>query len=193
MYLRFEDWSTYLYILDNKGIPHGDRIIKVFASLEDPREISDKKTLTVEMSDGSAFKPSECFDYGERGSYSGKDLEEYLEEKKLPPEAKEVVRALFRFSNRPDLRFCQTGMSIYDNEGKPVINHPMEDMDGIRNFHLGRATAYDQIHLDIFNPQSLEHLEQLIQFSNPEHILADYREIVNFRAAERQRSKHPEH
>ena len=38
MYLRFEDWTTFTSKLDKKGVRHGGKIIKVFATDENPRE-----------------------------------------------------------------------------------------------------------------------------------------------------------
>src|SRR5690349_2539649 len=108
MYLRFEDWSNFLFVLDKKGYPHGDRIIKVYTSQEDPRGLYDKPDLVVFKSEGHPFS-DEVFDMGDRGQFSGKDIEAQLATKGVTDKGKEIVRALLRFSTTEETQFTQAG------------------------------------------------------------------------------------
>ncbi|HLL61215.1 MAG TPA: hypothetical protein VK338_05840 [Candidatus Nitrosocosmicus sp.] len=47
MYIYFEDWTEFMFILDKKGIPHGDKIIKVFAIEDNPKQIIGREDLAV--------------------------------------------------------------------------------------------------------------------------------------------------
>ena len=55
MFLHFEDWSVFLSKLEAKGVPHGDHIIKVFATHEDPREVF---ALSSTRKKGCCLKPT---------------------------------------------------------------------------------------------------------------------------------------
>lgn len=170
MYLYFEDQSRYLFILDQKHIPHGDRIIKTYASETDPRiKLNNPNLAVFEISD-SPFS-NEIFTYTGRETYSGIQIEEIIKNLRINDLGKRITRALFRFSNRPDLEFCQTAMSII-KDGNWLIDHPLGDIDGLNlaaNIPESRTRA---IHLDIFMPRSLERLDNLIHFSDPEHLVS---------------------
>ena len=158
MYLRFEDWSKYLHVLDEKGIGHGGAIVKVMASEVHPRDIFGREDLFVIEMDDCEFTEDEVFAYGKRGEWSGKQIEEYMDELGLSETGKKVSRALFRFANSPETMFCQAGMELRNTEGDWLIDHPMRDLDGLDRAVL-RSGAYDfQIHLDIFVDKSLKRL-----------------------------------
>lgn len=58
MYLCFSDWTQLAFIktLNDKGIAHGGRIIKVYASKRDPREVLHKPNLFFLQSSGEPFR-----------------------------------------------------------------------------------------------------------------------------------------
>lgn len=180
MYLHFEDWSNQLFLnqLKAKGIPHGEKIIKVFASVDDPRIILRKPDLVALEISGKPFPKDEIFDYGERGKYSGKMLEEKLLGINLSDFGKEVIRSLFRFANQEG--FTQTAMEIMI-DGNWLIEHPLGDIDGI-DIAKRYSDREKAIHLDIFLPQSLEHLREILDFTNPE-------KIANMLEGQRSRTK----
>ncbi len=79
MYLRFEDWSQFIYVLEEKKITHGGSIIKIYASETHPFELYPRNNFAVYDIPHDPFQPNEVFDYGARGRYSGQDLEGYLQ------------------------------------------------------------------------------------------------------------------
>lgn len=161
IFLWPEDWSQFLWVLEDKGIEHGGEIIKFFGSPRDPRLLFEKPKLFVVESNGSPFKPKALFSYGARGTWTGKQLEDFLRNLSLPENATQVARALFRFANRRNLMLCQTGMQLRTPNGKRwLINHPMNDIDG---FQTKDST---KLHLDIFVPISLIRLHTFMDIPN---------------------------
>lgn len=178
MYLHFEDWSLFLNQLKAKGIPHGEKIIKVFASKDDLRITLEKPDLIVLEINEKPFLANEVFDYGERGRYTGKELEEKLSTYNLSGFAKETIRSLFRFANQEG--FTQAAMGLM-KDGKWTIEHPLGDIDGV-NIAQGNLDRENAIHLDIFLPQSLEHLKEVVDFT-------DSRKIATMLEGQRSRTK----
>lgn len=167
MYLHFEDWSPFLGQLNRRGIPHGGKIIKVYPTEEDPRKVFRKETLTVIQSPEEPF--SESYDFGERGVYTGMDLERYLEKRSLTELGKRVTRALFRFAASPEYGFTQRAMAA-TRDGKWHINHPIQDIDSLSYAKTeGREM---NTHLDIFFGPSLEALRQIVDYNTPEQIIS---------------------
>lgn len=169
MYLYFEDATKFLFMLDQKGIPHGDRIVKVFASENDPRVRILRKGLVIIESPHYSLD-QEKFSYGQRGVYEGGDIESMIGAFGLNSLGQEIVRSLFRFSNRPDLGFCQAGMAL-TVDGKWLINNPLGDIDGIDQACHSPETRTLSIHLDIFVPESLQRLDKLVGFGNKDHLV----------------------
>lgn len=174
VYLHFEDWSQFTDFLTQKGMPHGDRIIKVKASLEDPRDTFEKKTLEVLRYSGGPFK-KEIFDFGERGIYSGVAVEQYMEERCFTETGKRVARALFRFAVQPEAGYVQRAMAFKRGD-RWLIDHPMEDLDGLA--YASRTGQEGRIHLDIFYPDSLEALKGFVNIDDPSQIMSlrEYRD-----------------
>jgi hypothetical protein len=162
LYLYFEDWSHYIFQLDEKGIEHGNKIIKAYTSPVDPRvKLNDANLKVAEMDDSALH--SEIFGYQERGVFTGSDIENHITN--LNEFAKRSVRALFRFANREDLQFCQTGMQMKKADGQWLIDHPIKDIDSIdfaEKFPTKRSAT---IHLDIFNKNSLVRLAHILDLS----------------------------
>jgi len=169
MYIHFEDWSEPLFVemLDKKGLPHDGRIIKVFADVDDPRVKFEQSGLTVIEGNSAAFSTEESFDYGERGAYSGPQLEETLAAFDLDETGEFSIRSLFRFSN--EFGFCQAAMSAR-KEGQWLIDHPFGDLDGVANATSNPARSHG-IHLDIFFPDSIVALREVVDFDDPTRVL----------------------
>lgn len=183
MYLHFEDWSEPMWLnhLESKKLPHVGRIIKVLASGADPRSVLERPGLSVVESSGAPFKPDEDYDYYPRSIYTGPDLESQLASYNLSDFAQRIVRSLFRFANSQG--FCQTAMAAKKDDSDWLIDHPLEDIDGIENAQRSpRREAF--IHLDIFFPKSIEALRSVIDLDNPEALLGA-REGVAFISRQR--------
>lgn len=176
MFIHFEDWTVPLFIsrLNAKGLPHAGRIIKTYATYQDPRELIDRPSLIVLESNHSPFRNDESFPYEGRETYTGEDLETRLEELGLHSVGKEVVRSLFRFANQDNARFCQTAMAA-QFEGKWLFDHPFQDLDGLEAARLKPDLKESQIHLDLFYPTSIERLRGIVNFDNRAQVLY-YRE-----------------
>jgi hypothetical protein len=100
----------------------------------------------VEVSDEKM--DSETFDYEDRGGYSGADIEAEMARRGFEGVGLRVARALFRFANRDDLRFCQRGMET-SVAGKRLSEHPLDDID------VPSGGRWEGVHLDIFLPESV--------------------------------------
>jgi len=169
MYLHFEDWSQGMFLekLDQDGLPHAGRIIKVKASDVDPAEAMEKPDLMVLPVDGSDFFDDDIFPYKGRETYTGDQLEARLRQLALQDRGTRAVRALFRFGNRHG--FCQAAMDARTETGW-LIDHPFGDIDGIgpAQANPSRETG---IHLDIFFPASIAVLRGIVDIDNPASML----------------------
>lgn len=173
MFIHFEDWTVPLFLsmLEAKGMPHAGRIMKVYATYQDPRELMDRPYLTVLESDHSPFRTDEVFRYEGRQSYTGDVLEEKLKELGLQLTGMDVTRSLFRFANQEDTGFCQAAMAAQYG-GKWLFDHPFQDLDGVISNELQPNRRITQIHLDIFYPTSIERLRKIVDFvDNPQQVL----------------------
>lgn len=174
MYLHFEDW-TYpitLEMLDKRGLPHDDKIIKVFASDKDPRKVLDNPELTVVESRGNRFTKPESFDYVGRGTYPAKSLESALDLYGLNNFGLRIIRSLFRFSYKEG--FSQAAMAAErpsDGDTEWLIQHPFEAIHGI-NDTQSSPEKIPKLHLDIFFPASILALSQTVDFENPRALVS---------------------
>lgn len=188
MYIHFSDWSMFMGTLNKKGIPHGDKIIKIYACKEDPRTILKRPTLYIDEVSDAPFTEDEVFDYNDRGSYTGPKLEAKLTEMGLDEEGKKYARALFRFANSPKIQSCQLMMSVKNPDGSWMFSNPLDDIDGLdmaaRN-PKGRNAAQ---HLDIFSEQSLARLRQMVDIDKRELLVPYGREILQLIYAEKEES-----
>lgn len=149
------------------GISPGDRLIKVFATTEDPRMLYSKESLAVVQMNGEPFTDTEQFFYKGRGLYTGEILECELAIRGHTEGAKEVIRALMRFANIPELGFCQRAMEARLPTGEWLIPHPFEDLHGADN---PRRPEGD-IHLDIFYPDSLKAIKTVVDYHRAELVM----------------------
>jgi hypothetical protein len=161
IFLYFEDWSQFTFMLEQKGIEHGGRIIKVYTAPFDPRQHLGKPNLKVIESDDSSLLDAR-FSYKDRGTFSGAEIEQKIA--RLDTFPARSVRGLLRFSNREDLLFCQTGMGM-KKDGKWLIDHPLEDIDGLLEFPLLTNLKAATIHLDIFNSGSIDRLSKILNIT----------------------------
>jgi hypothetical protein len=179
MHVHFQNWSEryLLESLEKRNLPHGNRIIKVFATAEDPRAALGRSALTVIPGDPQPFSDQETYSYPGRQSYSGPELEGKLADTGLEELGVRTTRALFRFSNQHG--FCQAAMAAKSGEDW-LIDHPFGDIDG-----LGIAAQHPKrqrmIHLDIFFPGSLNALSSVVDYEDPQLVL-NMREGVRFLA-----------
>lgn len=184
MYLRFEDWSMPILMerLNDKGVTHGDKIIKVFATDEDPRITYKKDSLSVVEINDEPFR-DEVFDFGERGIFTGQDFEQGIMRKGVSEHAAKTARALARFATREDTRFAYVAMRLKAGEDF-LIQHPLDGIDGWARVAEGR-TAEESLHLDIFTPTSLGRLRQLVDIDDPTRIMT-HEDRLTFRREQMQ-------
>jgi len=161
IFLYFEDWSQFTFMLDQKEIEHGGRIIKVYTAPFDPKQRLGKPNLKVIESNDSSLLGTQ-FIYKDRGIFSGVEIEQRIA--RLDTFPARSVRGLLRFSNREDLLFCQTGMGM-KKDSEWLISHPLEDIDGLLEYPLLTNLKAATIHLDIFNSGSLERLSKILDIS----------------------------
>ena len=178
MYLHFEDWSPFLPLLGRQGKKHGGKIIKVFATDDDPRERLNKSSLVVVESSDEPFTEEDVFDFGERGVYTGRDFEQAVAEKGANDKATRIARALMRFATREDTGFAYVGMQIRVGD-RFLIEHPLDGLHGWERAVGGRAGLEETLHLDIFSPISLPRLRRIVDFEDPAQILS-YQEVTAY-------------
>lgn len=191
MYLRFEDWSAFIPWLDKKGAPHGGKIIKVFATDEDPRVMFAKPTLVVVDSRDGPFTDDEFFYFGERGVFTGRDFESAIAEKRVNDKAARIARALARFATREDTGFAYVGMQVRVGDGF-LIQHPLEGIDGWERVAGGLEGKEETLHLDIFTPTSLGRLRRIVDFENPATIRTSDERLTFNREQTRPKGKEQE-
>ncbi len=172
MYVHFEDWSTAPTVqsrLETLSLPHEERVIKIFASGEDPRPALGRSALTIVESDGSVFSEDEEYPYERRRSFSGPELEDDLQAYGLSDDGQRIARSLFRFSYEQG--FSQRAMAAVrkGNRGRS-IRHPYESIDGLAAAQHQPARE-KAIHLDIFLPDSLAALREAVDYDDPEAVL----------------------
>lgn len=161
IFLYFEDWSQFTFMLDGKGIAHGGRIIKVYTAPFDPGMRLNNPNLRVIESDDSTLH-NVTFEFKDRRVFPGQEIEEKIAG--LDSFAARSVRGLMRFSNREDLCFCQTGMGMKKGT-EWLIENPLDDIDGISPGMLVSDVRNAAVHLDIFNEGSLSRLAGILDTS----------------------------
>lgn len=164
MFLVFEDWSQFNSLIP-EGLPKSGKVVKVYASETHPSEIYRRSNMFIVESDGSVFREDELFPYENRQTWTGRNLNHYLERSGLSPQTQAVARALFRFDNLPETQFCQDAMKAKKPDGTWLIDHPMQDLD------FGIYRTPESTHLDIFFPESIQRLFALINLEANPHAL----------------------
>lgn len=176
MFLYFSDWTSSIETLDEKGFSHGDKIIKVYACEQDPRELLNKPNLFVIKGNSEPFAENEIFHYPGRKSYTGPELEEELVNIGINEVAKKYFRAVFRFDTSPEVQSNQCMMGMKNLDGSWTYNHPFESIDGAypaAKYHGYRDVA---LHTDIFDPESIARLRKIVDLDDPE-LVASYRDV----------------
>lgn len=171
VFLYFSDWTTQenLKKLEEKGFPQAGKLIKVFASYQDPSAKLGRQITVIEKS-GEPFDLDKKFKYAGRSYWLGLEMEEYLDHFRLTPEAKQKTRALFRFADSPEMEITQLAMSLAkDASGSYRYRHPLAIVDGLTEaMERGR---FDGLHLDIFTQRSIGHLASLINLESTEGLV----------------------
>jgi len=156
----------FLGKLDADGLPHDGRIIKVFASSEDPRFLLGMPDLAVVQANGHPFTNDEAYTYEDRGTYSGAQLQEVVQSYELPAVGRFGVCSLFRFSNSQG--FCQAAMAARKGNDW-LIDHPLKEVDGIDMAQRNPKRAHS-VHLDIFFPDSVRTLRRIVDIDNTDKV-----------------------
>ena len=170
LYLFFGNWSAFIPLLDEKGISHGDKIIKVYTSPVDPRKRLKEENLKVIEGDDSPLNGI-TFDYKDRGRFSGDDLEKELEG--LDNYSKRASRALIRFANREDTGITPTGMTLKDSSGKYLMEGSLDEVDGIKKLPGFNGLRGIGFHIDVFDEWSLNKLSKIVDTSEGSSELLD--------------------
>lgn len=178
MYLRFEDWTTFTSKLDKKGVRHGGKIIKVFATDDDPKKKFGKPTIVVVESSDEPFTDGNVFDFGERGIFTGLDFERAIAEKGVNDKAVRIARALARFSIREDTGFAYVGMQVRVGDDF-LLDHPLDGIHGWERTIGGLSGQEETLHLDIITSTSLLRLRRIVDFENPALVMT-YRERISY-------------
>lgn len=163
MFIHFEDWSspTFLAQIKEKGIPHTSKIIKIFSSRTDPRELlTDSQGLTIYEVSGEPFIATDAYHYEGGRLFTGIDLEKKVEEFTLGDNGEQVVRSLFRFA-QDEVSIIPHIMSLKNEDGW-VFTHPFDEIDGIKSSRRFTGNKESAIHIDIFHPLSLKLLEERV-------------------------------
>lgn len=182
MFIHLEDWSAPMFFaqIEKKGIPHGDTFIKIFASFENPVEsFSNKPDLAVFEISGEPFSSDEYFQFSDREPYTGDVLEQDIQALQLTKPGEQVVRALFRFASREDIGIIQNVMRLRNDDGW-ILQHPFQEIDGIRPSKRYTGEKETSIHIDIYHPSSLAVLRHFIDIDNAENLLS-FREGYSLR------------
>lgn len=169
MFLYFSDWTNLqnLRMLDEKGLPHYDRLIKVFATQKDPAIELRRDIITV-ISDGSEFTKDLAIPG--RGLYLAQEMEAFLNYMHITEEAKEKTRALFRFANTTEMAIVNLAMLVKNTiTGDWHYHHPLRVIDGLEE--AGTRGRENSLHLDIFTQRSIEKLSKVIDLENPEGLV----------------------
>lgn len=170
MFIHFQNWSEkpQLTKLEEDDKPHGGHAIKAYATEFDPRLAGHlvQPGLVVIEGNGVVFDADETFAYPE-GQFTGKDVESELNKHRLGQLARSCARTLFRFSHEHGL--TADAMRAQFNRGGKIIDHPIEVLDGLERAYLPRRQA--AMHLDIFLPDSLSRLVEVVDFRDPGVVL----------------------
>lgn len=178
MFIRIEDWSNPLFLsqIERLEVAHENKLLKVFASYNDPRDHFDDDRLVIFDVSSDVFDENEVFAYIDREMFTGKMLEEKMQELLLSSTGKHIVRSLFRFAN--DIGVIDNIMS-QTQDGRWVFDHPFDEINGIKTHNVYRREREAFIHIDIFHPSSLACLRKHVDIDN-EYCLLGFREGYSF-------------
>lgn len=164
IFLYFQDASNFIYRLNERGIVHGGRIIKVFPTLVDPRtKLGDQITVVTEES--AQFDPNAQF-LGSNGHLFETRLLAQLPGDRTHSQLEQMFAyALLNFSHRH--RILETTYQMIDGENKPLIKHPWDIVAGWP--HSWRVPG--ALHVDIFSVDSLNTLRSIVDYDDPRNLV----------------------
>jgi hypothetical protein len=162
MYLYFEDWSAFIGDLDKKNLPHDGKIVKVFASEQDPRVYFDDPRLKVVEIDATPLH-DQVFRFHNQRVFQGEEIEVFMADLGLHEPARQIVRSLLQFADRTEIWQGEMGIRV---SCRRLINHPLDKVDG-----LFKAAAQPQartriIHIDVFTAPALQKLKTIVDHDN---------------------------
>lgn len=181
MFLYPSDWSRpeILRRLASIGI-ETKRVIKIYAAHEENIGRVTGRPVQMIPIDYKGLTHSDIFDYGDRGTYDGRDLEMYLQKYSgLDITGVQIARAMLRFGYQEALGTNRLAMAARNGDG-PVFDNPFSF---IHHFGSRNPDVNTQMHLDIYTPQSIERLSKFIDLDDPRK-LATAREVSKIRELE---------
>ena len=168
MYIILSDWTSFpqwkqkLLQSGFRSEDISDSLFKCYTSRTIPDEIVKNNYIFLEIGHDE-FTVGEVFDFGDRGTYNGQDLDQNLDKRGLSQEAKERIRALFRFAYKTGI--LGEAMKLKNVAGEYICNHPFDDIDGLS----GNIGDGSRLHLDVFTNRSVSHLRDYIARSEELH------------------------
>ncbi|MBI1919275.1 hypothetical protein HYS29_01675 [Candidatus Microgenomates bacterium] len=182
MYIYFEDWSAFKWMLEKRGVPRrfiADRFIKAVACETHPRGLGYNGVI-LEY-DGNPFGVDSTYVIGSPEStltYNGLELEERIIALDLTFEEKNRFRALLRFGFDQRLKYVEQAVTTVIG-GRRLKDHPIDTVDT----HLDKRTGSRLPHFDFFTEGTLNRLDGMIGFRDRENVLFSPREGESFRQA----------
>ncbi len=180
MYIYFEDWSAFKWMLGGKGVPRrfiADRFIKAIASETHPQDLG-YSGVVLEY-DANPFRADSTYVIGPSDStftYNGQELEEQIAALSLTYNEKNRFRALLRFGFDQRLKYVEQAVTTVIG-GRRLKDHPVDTVD----VHLDKRTGSRLPHFDFFTEGTLDRLNRIIGFRDRENILFSPREGRFFR------------
>lgn len=183
MFLYPSDWSQPQVLRRLAGIGiETTRVIKIYAAHDQNIGRITRRPIQLIPIDNKGLTLKDTFDYGERGSYNGRDLEMYLQRYSgLDQAGIAIARAMLRFGYQEALGTNRLAMAA-TNGDEPVFDNPFSF---IHHFKSGRPDVNTKMHLDIYTPQSIEKLSRIIDLDHPAK-LATPEEVGKIRALEQE-------
>ncbi|GEM_PF-4535163 len=180
MYIYFEDWTPFKWMLRKKGVPEefmGDKFIKAVACETRPQDLG--YSGAVLKYDERPFEAN--FRYvaslqGKRLIYTGQEIEGKITALGLTDNEKKSCRALLRFGFDERFGYVERAITTVI-DGKRLKEHPVDTVD----LHVDRQTGIKLLHLDLFTSGTLDRLNRMINFRGGEDVLLSPREGELFR------------
>lgn len=182
MYIYFEDWSAFKWILEKRGVPRrfiADRFIKAIASETHPRGLGyNGAVLEYDESPFGADFIYATSSQVDRFTYTGQELETRITGLRLTDKEQNRFRALLRFGFDQRLRYVEQAVTTVI-EGRRLKDHPIDTVDT----HSDKRTGNKLPHFDFFTEGTLYRLNRMIGFRDRENVLFSPREGESFRQA----------
>lgn len=173
MFLYASNWSTpqNLKWLTKNGFPDSGKLVKIYASPTDPREILNRD-ITVVQESSQPFVTA--YRHPARGIWVSEDLEFLLSP--LTESEAAQARALFRFAQRKDVGITELALGVRNSiEKRWHYPDPISIIDGLKE-SIERQ-RHNHLHLDVFTKQSLERVSNIFHLENLENF-ASIKEVI---------------